>query len=338
MKKFLIFNFSFLIGALLLSACSPKQKAPERPSFSADSAYAYIEAQMAFGPRVPNSKAHNDCAVWLMRQLRAYGATVELQKGQMPDYRGNMQKIYNIIGHFNPSNQAEGSNSIKQSPAILLAAHYDTRPWCDEEAEYADRFYNVPGANDGASGVGILLEIARQLSLRDSLLTPVDIVFFDCEDMGTPHFYTGMERSDTWCLGSQLWATDYANNAKSQQPIANSPKYQYGIVLDMVGAPDAVFPRELYSTQYAANYQQQIWRAAEKLGYSNLFTNQQSYPITDDHYYVNYIAGIPCVDVIHYDVRNATGFPSWWHTHQDDMRNISKPTLQAVGEVVMSLL
>ena len=106
----------------------------------------------------------------------------------------------------------------------------------------------------------------------------------------------------------------------------------------MVGAPDAVFPRELYSTNYAGNYQQKIWDAAKKLGYGSMFTNHQSYPITDDHYYVNHIAGIPCVDVIHYDVRNATGFPFWWHTRQDDMSNISKSTLQAVGEVVMSLL
>ena len=339
MKKFLIFNFSFLI-CLLVTACSQKQQTIARPSFSADSAYAYIEAQMAFGPRVPNSKAHNDCAVWLMRQLRAYGATVELQKGQMPDYRGNMQKIYNIIGHFNPSNQAEGSNSIKQSPAILLAAHYDTRPWCDEEAEYADRFYNVPGANDGASGVGVLLEIARQLGLRmadSTFRTPVDIIFFDVEDMGSPRFYTGQEREDTWCLGSQLWATNYVNNLKLSNSAASN-RYQYGIVLDMIGAPDASFPREMYSTNYAGNYQQKIWATAQKLGYGSMFNNQQSYPITDDHYYVNYIAGIPCVDIIHYDIRNATGFPAWWHTRNDDMSNISKSTLQAVGEVVMSQL
>ena len=325
-KRYLSFLGCLVLLAGLIS-CSKKPAVIERPAFSADSAYVYIEAQMAFGPRVPNSKAHNDCAVWLMRQLRAYGATVELQKGQMPDYRGNMQQIYNIIGHFNTPQTAA-------RPRILLGAHYDTRPWCDEEPEYADRFYNVPGANDGASGVGVLLEVARQISLRmqDSTanVPPVDIVFFDCEDGGTPRFYTGMERSDTWCLGSQLWATDY-----NRQPTAT---YQYGIVLDMIGAPDAVFPRELYSTQYAANYQQQIWRSAEKLGYGNLFSNQQSYPITDDHYYVNYIAGIPCVDVIHYDIRNATGFPAWWHTRQDDMRNISKSTLQAVGEVVMSQL
>lgn len=281
---------------------------------------------MAYGPRVPNSKAHNDCAVWFIQQLRARGAKVELQRGQMPDYRGNMQQIYNIIAHFS-------TPEIANRPHILLGAHYDTRPWCDEEEEYADRFYNVPGANDGASGVGVLLEVARQLGQRladSTLRTPVDIVLFDCEDMGTPHFYTGQEREDTWCLGSQLWATNYAKN--------QSEVYSFGIVLDMVGAPDASFPKEMYSTQYAANYQQRIWRSAEQLGYGAMFNNMQSYPITDDHYYINYIAGIPCVDIIHYDIRNATGFPHWWHTRNDDLTNISKQTLQAVGEVVMSQL
>jgi Zn-dependent M28 family amino/carboxypeptidase len=287
---------------------------------------------MAFGPRVPNSKAHNDCAVWLIQQLRAKGAKVELQRGQMPDYRGNMQQIYNIIAHFS-------TPEIASRPRILLGAHYDTRPWCDEEENYADRYYNVPGANDGASGVGVLLEIGRQLGQRiadSTLRTPVDIVLFDVEDMGTPRFYTGMEREDTWCLGSQLWATNYVKNEGVKD--LKSERYRFGIVLDMVGAPDASFPRELYSTQYAKNYQQQIWRAAEQLGYGTLFNQQQSYPITDDHYYVNYIAGIPCVDIIHYDIRNATGFASWWHTRNDDMSNISRSTLQAVGEVVMSQL
>ena len=286
---------------------------------------------MAFGPRVPNSKAHNDCAVWLIQQLRAKGAKVELQRGQMPDYRGNMQQIYNIIAHFS-------TPEIANRPRILLGAHYDTRPWCDEEADYADRYYNVPGANDGASGVGVLMEIGRQLGQRiadSTLRTPVDIVLFDVEDMGTPRFYTGMEREDTWCLGSQLWAKNYAKAVSDQ---SSAISYRFGIVLDMVGAPDASFPRELYSTQYAQNYQQQIWRAAEKLGYGALFSQQQSYPITDDHYYVNYIAGIPCVDIIHYDISNGTGFASWWHTRNDDMSNISRSTLQAVGEVVMSQL
>ena len=327
--------------ACLLSACGKKQAVISRPSFSSDSAYAYIERQMAFGPRVPNSNAHMQCAVWLIEQLKAFGAEVELQKGFMPDYKGDNQQIYNIIGHFTPVQRDSASHV---SARILLGAHYDTRPWCDEEDDYSDRFYNVPGANDGASGVGVLLEVARQIGLRISnseqsersnspqggLSTPVDIIFFDCEDMGTPRVYTGAEREDTWCLGSQLWATNYAKNSAAV--------YAYGIILDMVGAPDAVFPLEMYSTQYASNYQHQIWRAAEQLGYGAMFSKQQSYPITDDHYYINYIAGIPCVDVIHYDIRNATGFPHWWHTRNDNMDNIAKSTLQAVGEVVMSQL
>ena len=327
--------------ACLLSACGKKQAVISRPSFSSDSAYAYIERQMAFGPRVPNSNAHMQCAVWLIEQLKAFGAEVELQKGFMPDYKGDNQQIYNIIGHFTPVQRDSASHA---SARILLGAHYDTRPWCDEEDDYSDRFYNVPGANDGASGVGVLLEVARQIGLRISnseqsersnspqggLSTPVDIIFFDCEDMGTPRVYTGAEREDTWCLGSQLWATNYAKN--------QTAVYSFGIILDMVGAPDAVFPLEMYSTQYASNYQHQIWRAAEQLGYGAMFSKQQSYPITDDHYYINYIAGIPCVDVIHYDIRNATGFPHWWHTRNDNMDNISKSTLQAVGEVVMSQL
>ena len=283
----------------LFTACGKKQETIARPAFNSDSAYAYIEGQMAFGPRVPNSKAHNDCAVWLIQQLRAKGAKVELQRGEMPDYRGNMQQIYNIIAHFS-------TPEIASRPRILLGAHYDTRPWCD------------------------------------------DIVLFDCEDMGTPRFYTGIEREDTWCLGSQLWATNYAKNLSASKASGLSAEgglssvseavYSFGIVLDMVGAPDASFPRELYSTQYARNYQQKIWKDAEQLGYGALFSQQQSYPITDDHYYVNYIAGIPCVDIIHYDIRNATGFASWWHTRNDDMSNISLSTLQAVGEVVMSQL
>lgn len=318
--------------ACLLSACSGKKQATVvRPAFSADSAYSYIKQQMAFGPRVPNSSAHSACAVWLIQQLRAYGAEVELQKGEMPDYSGRNQQIYNIIGHFY-------TLQMGNRPRVLLAAHYDTRPWCDEEEEYTDRYYNVPGANDGASGVGVLLEIARQIGLRmadSTLTTPVDIIFFDCEDMGTPQFYTGAERENTWCLGSQLWATNYAKNNTSLIE-GQAVHYRFGIVLDMVGAPDAVFPKEMYSLQYADNYQQQIWRAAEQLGHGARFSNQQAYPIVDDHYYVNVLAGIPCVDIIHYEMRNATGFPSWWHTRNDDMSNISPATLQAVGEVVMS--
>ena len=307
------------IMALLLS-CSKgvKPVATVRPAFNGDSAYAFVEHQLSFGPRVPNSKGHMDCAVWLVQQLQRYGAQVELQKGTLLDYANRPQQIINIIGHFAPDSASERT---------LLFAHYDTRAWCDEEELYEDRLYNVPGANDGASGVAVLLEVARQLSL-DSLAKPVDIVFFDYEDQGTPHTYTGVQREDTWCLGSQLFAMQYPNR---------SERYRFGILLDMVGAPNAVFPREMYSLQYASNYVELIWRKAHALGYGRYFVDKMSYPITDDHYYLN-LAGIPCVDIIHYDANNNNGFADWWHTRQDDIQNVDKNTLQAVGEVVLAAI
>ena len=320
-----------LCGVLLLVACGKKattetQKETVRPEFSSDSAYAYIEKQMSFGPRVPNSEAHMYCRLWLTYALQQMGAEVEIQRGTMKDFRGHDQQVYNIIGHFSTPEIADRSR-------LLLCAHYDTRPWCDEEPLNADRYYNVPGANDGASGVGVLMEVARQLSIKQAdstLYIPVDIIFFDVEDMGTPSFYTGSEREHTWCLGSQLWAYRYAEDP--------TVKYRYGILLDMVGAPDAVFPMEYYSSYFAASYQQQIWRSANKLGYATRFHSQRAGAVIDDHYYINEIAKIPCLDIIHYDMNSAKGFAFWWHTRQDDMNHISKQTLQAVGEVVLSQL
>lgn len=305
-------------AALLSCSKQVKNAVPERPVFSGDSAYSFVEKQLSFGPRVPNSKGHMDCAVWLVQQLQRYGAKVELQKGTLLNYASRPQQIINIIGHFAPDSVAE---------RIILFAHYDTRAWCDEEELYEDRSYNVPGANDGASGVAVLLEVARQLG-QDSLSKPVDIVFFDCEDQGTPLTYTGIQREDTWCLGSQLFASQYPNRQE---------RYRFGILLDMVGAPNAVFPREMYSLQYAQNYLELIWRRAHALGYGRYFSDQLAYPITDDHYYLN-LAGIPCVDIIHYDTSNGTGFADWWHTRQDDIQNVDKNTLQAVGEVVLSVI
>lgn len=306
---------------LLFVSCGGKKAATvSRPSFCADSAYQYIATQLEFGPRVPNSKGHVDCAAFIVRKLREAGADVILQKGTMIDYSGREQQVMNIIGRFG----AELNRS-----SILLAAHYDTRPWTDNEENYEDRRYCVPGANDGASGVGVLLEIARQLSLLDSISKPIDLVFFDLEDMGTPSFYNGAERENTWCLGSQLFAEDYL--------VSGSPRYVYGVLLDMVGAPDAVFPREYYSYQYAPNVQEQIWRAATSLGHGRYFSSAISYPITDDHLYLNQ-AGIPVVDIIHYSPSSTTGFPAWWHTRADDMENISISTLQAVGETMMALI
>jgi Zn-dependent M28 family amino/carboxypeptidase len=250
----------------------------------------------------------------------------------MPNYAGNSQPLRNIVAFL------EG-NTPK---AILLCAHWDTRPWSDEEEDYDDRFAPVPGANDGASGVGVILEIVRQLSLLKAQgvsIPSVQIVFFDCEDMGSPRHYTGKEREDTWCLGSQYWAKEYAKTIATQSPNNPiQPIIQYGILLDMVGDPSATFPREYISATYAASYLEQIWRTASRLGYSRYFVQQSAYPITDDHYYINTIAGIPCVDVIDYKPNTETGFADWWHTQRDNMQNINHQTLQAVGETILTTI
>lgn len=321
MKKFLLW---MLFPLLTACAAKPAGTVTEnRPAFSGDTAYLFVKHQVSLGSRVPGTKAHQLCMLFLVNSLKNCGADVEIQQGTKLNYAGEEQTIYNIIGRF---------GDIHQKNRLLLCAHYDSRPWCDEEENYEDRFTALPGANDGASGVGVLLEVARQLSRRDSLpQRAVDIVFFDCEDMGTPSFYTGAEREDTWCLGAQLFAERMVGFGLHKD-------YQYGVLLDMVGAPDAVFPKEYFSLQYAGNYVEKVWRTADKLGYGRYFKQEHSYPITDDHYYLNAMAGIPCIDIIHYDMRQETGFPYWWHTRQDDMQHIDPATLQAVGEVILSLV
>ena len=319
------------LSSVLLS-CQTKTKATleVRCAFSADSAYAYIAQQVAFGARVPGTPAHQQCGDWLATQLTNFGAQVQNQYGTMTNYAGENQPIRNIVAYF------EGATSN----AVLLCAHWDCRPWSDEDPIYENRLTPVPGANDGASGVGVILEIVRQLAIikaQGEFVPSIQVVFFDCEDMGTPNHYTGLQREHPWCLGSQLWAKEYKQStSNSQRPTVNC---QYGILLDMVGDPSATFPREYISETYAASYVEQVWRTALRLGYGRYFVQQSSYyPITDDHQYVNMIANIPCVDIIDYKPNSASGFQDWWHTQQDDMRNINKNTLQAVGETVLTTI
>ena len=327
-------QYSILVLLLLCVSCVKQQQSSTTHSqlstFSADSAYTYIAQQLAFGPRVPGTEAHEACGDWLVSELARHGAQVKSQYGTMTNYAGKPQDIRNIVAIL------EGNTPH----AILLCAHWDCRPWSDEEERYEDRFEPVMGANDGASGVGVILEMVRQLSLRKlrgEFVPSVQVVFFDCEDMGTPAHFTGSQRDHTWCLGSQLWAREYKqSNVECQM---STVKCQYGVLLDMVGDPSATFPREYFSMQYAGSYVERLWREASKLGYGRYFVQQATYyPITDDHYYVNTIAGIPCLDIIDYKMNTETGFAHWWHTQHDDIQNINKQTLQAVGETVLTTI
>ena len=332
-------NLKYLLLActLLLAGCglSAKRSVSESGQssvsagsllFSGDSAYAYVAGQVAFGPRVPGTDAHHDCVQYIGRTLERFGATVEIQTGEVMRYDGEWQHVANICAHLPADSAYQGEKTV------LLCAHYDSRPWADQEEDYSHRMSPIPGANDGASGVGVLMEVARQWQNLSERKRPVEIVLFDCEDMGAPQFYTGKQREHTWCLGAQLWARTIVESRELKAV------YAFGILLDMVGDPNASFPREYYSEQYAGKYVEKIWRTAEQLGYAHRFVSTRSYPITDDHYYVNTIAKIPCVDIIHYVPGSETGFAWWWHTHSDDMRNVNPGTLQEVGKVLMSVI
>ena len=295
-----------------------KSKKIEIPhlSFDEDSAYYFIEKQVSFGPRVPNTSEHNKCADWLLSCLSRYADKTLIQKGDVLAYDGKVLKMKNIIASFNPE--------LKKR--VLLCAHWDTRPIADQDSERKDE--PIPGANDGGSGVGVLLEVARQIS-RDSLKIGIDIVLFDTEDYGAPRNSPQANKQDTWCLGSQYW---------SKRPHVPGYSAKYGILLDMVGAKDARFAMEGNSMMYASSVMKRMWKLADQLGHGSYFSYDKVSPIVDDHLYINKIANLPCIDVIHYATYSNSGFGSFWHTHDDNMEIIDKGVLKAVGETVMAMI
>lgn len=286
------------------------------PSFNPDSAYAFVKKQVDFGPRIPGTKAHAECALWLEQKLKSYFPEVVVQKGTATTFDQKKFEIKNIVGSYNPQN----------SKRILLCAHWDTRPFADrDQGGNLNKVFD--GANDGGSGVGALLEIARQISIAKPDMG-VDIIFFDLEDYGRPDDSPYPEMQDSWCLGSQYWA---------RNPHKSGYFAQYGILLDMVGAKGAVFPKEGASMVYAPTIVDKVWKTAERLGYGAHFINLQSNPITDDHIYVNQIANIPCINIIHYDV-NESDFFSHHHRVSDNMDQIDPATLKMVGQTVLEVL
>ncbi|MFC1731003.1 M28 family peptidase [candidate division KSB1 bacterium] len=286
------------------------------PDFNADSAYAYIEKQVSFGPRVPNTSAHKLCAEFLLSKLKQYTPNVREQNFKTRVFDGNTLIGKNIIASFYPESKGR----------ILLAAHWDSRPFADHDPDPNMHETPIVGANDGASGVGVLIEIARQLQINKPNIG-VDIIFFDIEDYGEPHdLQTG--KVDTWGLGSQYW---------SKNPHVVNYQPRYGILLDMIGAKDATFTREAYSMEYASDIVKKVWDIGTKIGYSRYFLNNNTGYITDDHYYVNKISRIPMIDIIHINPENH-GFFEHWHTVNDNMEHIDKNTLKAVGETVLTVL
>lgn len=289
----------------------------EVPAFDADSAYAYVANQVAFGPRVPNTEAHKACANYLANELKRHGAKTFVQEAALTAYDGTRLQCYNIIGSFLPDHERR----------VLLFAHWDSRPYSDHDPDPANHRKPLDGADDGASGVGALLEIARQIGQK-SPGYGVDIIFFDAEDYGTPEFVTDF-KPNTWCLGTQFWTRN-----------THVPNYQaeYGILLDMVGGRGATFFKEYQSVRAAAPIVEMVWSAARDLGYGRYFINADGGAITDDHQYVISGLRIPCIDIINYDPETEKGFPAYWHTQDDTMENIDRETLKAVGQTVLKVI
>lgn len=317
-----IFSLS-LVGLLFLQACtnSSKQSTEEAvaqvklqsPEFNADSAFAYTKAQVDFGPRIPSTPAHANCAAYLVKQFKAFGADVKIQQAPAKTYDGKSHQLKNIIASFYP----------EKKQRVLISAHWDARPFSDQDPDTAMHNKPFDAANDGASGVAVMLEMARLIQ-KNAPQVGVDFVLWDIEDYGKANDETPNET--TWCIGSQYWAKNQPTNAV--KPI-------YAINLDMVGGSNAQFTQDEISRRYAPAVLKKVWDIGNEIGYGAYFINVPSGSLIDDHFWVNQ-AGIPCIDIIHYT--DASGFYMNWHTQLDNLNNIDKNTLKAVGQTVLETI
>ncbi len=306
-------------GAKQRPSATGEQASAATPSYTAnaDSLYSHVERQMAFGPRTPGSEGHRECGDMIVSRLHAYGVdSVAQQHAPVTLYNGSRFTARNILGSINPT----------ADQRILLLAHYDTRPWADNDPDPDNHSKPVPGANDGASGVAVLLETARLLgrALPDSI--GVDLLFVDLEDSGVSG---GEGTEETWCLGTQEWVKHMPYTAD------NCPRF--GILLDMVGGADARFHREYFSNRAAPSLVNRVWAIAREAGYGDRFINTQGGAVVDDHLFINR-AGIPCIDIIE-STNPATGsFNPTWHTIDDDLPAIDRNTLKAVTQTVLNVI
>lgn len=296
------------------------------PDFNADSAYSYVEKQVSFGPRVPNTPAHKQTGDYLIAKLKQFGFEVTVQEFTPTTWDGKKLNSRNIIGSLNP----------QAAKRVVLASHWDSRPFADQDSVVADQKKPVPAANDGASGVGVLLEMARAIQqAKEKPTIGIDLVFFDAEDWGNGDKAVGDKEKESgdfdyigFCLGSRYWAKN-----------PHKPGYSayYGVLLDMVGAKGATFTKEGNSMQFAPSIVNNIWQTASQLGYSQYFVDQQGGAITDDHIAPNMIAKIQMIDIIHMHATTGSFFHDW-HTNDDDMDNIDRNTLKAVGQTLLQTL
>jgi len=297
---------------------------PVGPSFNADSAYAFTKAQCDFGPRDMNSRGHDLCGEWIVSKFKEYGCKVTTQTAMLAGYDGTKLRSRNIMASINP----------EATTRILLCAHWDSRPWADNDPDSANWRKPILAANDAASGVAVMLELARIIGKSKdekafNKQLGIDFVCFDAEDWGTPQWADVADNADSWALGAQYWSKNLLQGYEAR----------YGILLDMVGGVGAKFYREGMSMQYAPEIVKKVWRAAREVGFGSYFPKEDGGVITDDHVPVNQFAKIPTIDIIPYyaDCQQSSFGPTW-HTLADNMENIDKNTLKAVGQTLVQVI
>lgn len=283
------------------------------PKFDGNTAKDFVAKQVSFGPRVPGTKEHTACKDWIVGKFKSFGAEVIEQNFKATTFNNLELDCTNIIARYN--------SHVKER--IILAAHWDTRPFADKDPDLLRQSDPILGADDAGSGVGVLLEIANLLN-KYPIPMGVDIVLFDIEDYGDDKG----DNPESWGLGSQYWG---------KNPHLKRADVQYGILLDMVGAKGAKFYKEGYSVTNAKLLTDKIWKLAASMKKDNYFINQNGGTITDDHFFVMKYFRMPMVDIISMPSSNF-GFGSYHHTHADNMDIIDAKTLEAVGQVVTAVI
>ena len=317
----LILSLSLLLGFSSCKTDTPPKPAVEKPrvkvpKFDGEKAYALVEKQLSFGHRIPGTPEHKATKDWYVEQLKATGAEVQVQEFKASFLGLEDKESYNIIASFNPKN----------THRVALAAHWDSRLIAEKDEDESMKDKPIMGADDGATGPAILLEIAN--TIKDNPLDlGIDIILFDAEDQGD-----SSGEKTTWCLGSQYWG---------KNPHTPNYKATFGILLDMVGAKDAQFGYEAVSANYAPQVMKKIWALARGMGYGDFFLDKETGSVIDDHYYVNTLRKFPMVDIINMPKDPTTGdisFGHYHHTHKDNIDIVSKRTLKVVGQVVSAVI
>lgn len=304
---------SVLLCALLtLGACQQSESATAGTPFDGEAARGYVKTQLDFGARVPGTEAHRKTGDWIADQMRQRADTVIEQRWNHVTAKGDTLPLRNIFARYRP----------EATTRVLYVTHWDSRPVSDQADDPAKRALPVPGANDGASGVGLFIALGDILK-RTPPTVGVDLLFVDGEDYGT--FTPDVDV----LLGSTYFA---ANLPAGYQPI-------FGVLWDMIGDADLEIPQEGYSVERAPEVVSRVWETAAKLGYQRYFPPRVGMSITDDHIPL-LDKGLRVIDVIDIDYLGAPGGskPNYHHTPDDTLDKVSARSLKIVGDVAYSLI